>query len=250
MATGVVYDDQVISTVNIDKSWITPCSLYSNRNHAEITSQFLRVKFKNSSAVECDRQAHSNSYVEAKGFVIEHHDDTHVDHGQFDYGNSDPTDRDHQDALPDAVDTDYSAPLATFRDGMIRPDVYMDIQYYAAFARIWYSPTISGIRGYRQNGSYAGDLRWQSVEFAPAPGYYFAGYVTELGSPVTRTVRVYHRDTGEMLGETTSSGVGGYYYLETTYSGAQYIITLDDPSGDSYNLLGYDLMVPTTISGG
>jgi hypothetical protein len=62
-------------------------------------------------------------------------------------------------------------------------------------------------------------------------------------------VRAYHRDTGELLGDATSSGVGGYYYLETTYSGSQYIITLDDTSGDTYNLLGYDLMVPTTISG-
>jgi hypothetical protein len=250
MTGSDLYDDQTISIVNMDKSWITPCSLYSNRNHAEIASNFLRVKFKNSSAVECDRQSTSSSYVEARGFVVEHHDETHVDHGQFDFGSSDPTDRDHQDALPDAIDTDYSAPLATFRDGMVRPDTYMGTEYYAAFARIWYSPNTSTIRGYRQNGSYAVDLRWQSVEFAPAPGYYVGGYVTEEGSAVERTVRSYRRDTGAFLNETTSSGVGGHFYLETSYSGAQYVVCVDDGAGLDYNALIYDSIMPTTISGG
>jgi hypothetical protein len=53
-----------------------------------------------------------------------------------------------------------------------------------------------------------------------------------------------------MLGETTSSGIGGYYYLETTYSGEQYIVALDADIDPTFNLLGYDLMIPTTISGG
>jgi hypothetical protein len=249
MAAAVTTDTDTISEVDLSKSWIVPCSIYSERNHAEAEDSFAFVRFQSSTVVQVNRRGSVSALV-LSSQVVKHHDDTYVDHGQFDFGSSDPTDRDHQDVLPDAVDTDYSAPIVTIRDGMIEcPSTYSATDYYKYFARCWYSPTVSGIRGYRQNGSEAGILRWQSVEFAPAPGYFFAGYVTELGSPVERTVRAYHRDTGELLGETTSSGVGGYYYLETTYSGAQYIITLDDPSGDTYNLLGYDLMIPTTISG-
>ena len=251
MNTGVTYDDQTISEVNINKSWIVPHSFYSTRDHATADDYFVLVKFKNSTSVECFRRTASASYIQVATHVIEHHDDTHVDHGQFDFGNGDPTHRDHQDALPDAVDLNYAAPISTARDGMIRnvASSGFSVNYYRAVARVWYQST-TNLRGERQQSGITHKGRYQLIEFAKAPGYYFAGYVAELGSPVTRTVRAYHRDTGELLGETTSSGVGGYYYLETTYSGSQYIITLDDPSGDSYNLLGYDLMVPTTISGG
>jgi hypothetical protein len=246
MGSGVTYDDQTITEVDLNKSWIVPCSLYCDRNHYEVSSVFPRVKFKNSTAVECDRQSGTFTCAPA-GYVVTHHDDTHVDHGQFDY----TSENDHQDALPDAIDTNYSAPITTFRDGMFPYlSVGVGSNYDSMMARVWYSPDNETIRAYRQATAYPGSLRWQSVEFAPAPGYYFAGYVKELGSPAVRTVRAYHRDTGELLGETTSSGVGGYYYLETTYSGEQYLVCLDNPGGDTYNLLGYDLMVPTTISGG
>jgi hypothetical protein len=49
--------------------------------------------------------------------------------------------------------------------------------------------------------------------------------------------------------ETTSSGLGGYFYGETSYSGTHYVVCLDDEAGESYNLLAYDLVLPTTISG-
>jgi hypothetical protein len=253
MGTGSTYDDQTISTIDMNKSWITPCSLYSNRNHAEAASQFMRVKFKNSSAVECDRQSHRNSYIQVRGHVVTHHDDTNVYHGQFDF----TTDTGHTDVLPAAVDDDYAAAIATFRDGMIRPDVYEGTDYRRVMGRMnLVSPDYDDIVAYRQDGGVAGDLRWQVVQFAPAPGYYFGGYVTEQPTPsdpvtpVVTTVRCYRRDTGEFMGEATSSGTGGYYYLETTYSGEHYVVALDPAGGESYNILGYDLMVPTTISGG
>ena len=69
-------------------------------------------------------------------------------------------------------------------------------------------------------------------------------------SPVERTVRSYRRDTGAFLNETTSSGVGGHFYLETSYSGAQYVVCVDDDTGLDYNALIYDSIMPTTISGG
>jgi len=77
---------------------------------------------------------------------------------------------------------------------------------------------------------------------------YFSGYVYELGNPVQRTVYLHNRSTGELLDTTTSSG-NGYYYLETTYSGAHYIVCLDDAAGEDYNDLIIGNVYPTTISG-
>ena len=209
----------------------------------------MLTKFQNSTSVEAYRRG-TTSYIQVDTFVVEHHDDTHVDHGQFDFGSSDPTDRDHQDTLPDAVDLNYAAPISTARDGMVKnTSAYAGSDYYRYFARVWYQDD-STIRAYRQQGNEAAQLRWQSIEFAPAPGYYVGGYVTEEGAPAVRTVRSYRRDTGEFLNETTSSGVGGYFYLETSYSGSQYVVCVDDPAGLDYNALIYDSIMPTTISGG
>ena len=244
--SGVNYDDQTITTVDLNKSWIATCSQKSTRNHAAPSATFTRVKFKNSGAVECDRRD-STSAITIYGQVVEHHDDTTVYGGQFDF--TAPS-TNEQAALPATVDEEFAAAIPTMRDGMCKDDTGISFDYDRAFAHFKITNSGTTIDSYRQTGTDDVNERWQVIEFAPAPGYYFAGYITELGTPVTRTVRAYHRDTGEMLGETTSSGVGGYYYLETTYSGSQYIITLDDPSGDAYNLLGYDLMIPTTISGG
>ena len=82
--------------------------------------------------------------------------------------------------------------------------------------------------------------------------YYFTGYVYEENnsSPVSRTVRIYNRDTGDLIDSTTSSG-NGYYYIETTYSGSHYLVALDDNTGTQYNLAVLDRMAPavTTTSG-
>lgn len=75
---------------------------------------------------------------------------------------------------------------------------------------------------------------------------YFSGYVYEIDVPVSRKIYVYNRDTGALVNYTTSSG-DGYYYIETTYSGAHYIVALDDESGESYNAVILDKMVPETI---
>ena len=75
--------------------------------------------------------------------------------------------------------------------------------------------------------------------------YYFRGSVNELGVTVSRTIRAHRVDTGELVGETTSSG--GTFELETTYSGAQYIVCLDDYNDSNvYNDLIYGHMFPTT----
>ena len=79
------------------------------------------------------------------------------------------------------------------------------------------------------------------------PVYYFSGYVYEQGVPAAdRIVRAYNRSTGLLVVETTSSG-NGYYYLETSYSGAHYLVALDDDVGNSYNLARLDNIMPVEV---
>ena len=78
---------------------------------------------------------------------------------------------------------------------------------------------------------------------------YISGYVKEGTIPVNRQVYLHNRDTGELITSTTSSGVGGYFYMETTYSGAHYVVCLDDAIGVSYNDLIYGNIYPATTSG-
>ena len=79
--------------------------------------------------------------------------------------------------------------------------------------------------------------------------YYFDGYVKEEGIAVIRTVRAHQHDTGDTVFETTSSGLGGYFYGETSHSGTHYVLVFDNAAGASYNTLVYDNVIPTTISG-
>lgn len=74
--------------------------------------------------------------------------------------------------------------------------------------------------------------------------YYFSGYTTEKGAPVSRKVSVYDRLTGELEDTTTSSGGNGYYYLESTLSGTHFIVAFDDDAGEDYNALILDKLLP------
>jgi hypothetical protein len=78
---------------------------------------------------------------------------------------------------------------------------------------------------------------------------YISGYVKEGTTPVNRQVYLHNRDTGALITSTTSSGAGGYFYLETTYSGAHYVVCLDDVAGADYNDLIYGNIYPATTSG-
>lgn len=55
------------------------------------------------------------------------------------------------------------------------------------------------------------------------------------GSPVVRTLRVYRRDTGVLLDETTSNGATGMYSVTTSYAGEVQVVMLDDLSGTIEN---------------
>ena len=77
--------------------------------------------------------------------------------------------------------------------------------------------------------------------------YYYHGYVTQLDLPAARQVRLYHRDSGDLMDETTSDVSTGYYYLTTSVSGSHYVVVLDDDAGDDYNALISDRLGPLGI---
>ena len=55
------------------------------------------------------------------------------------------------------------------------------------------------------------------------------------GNPVARTVRVYRRDTGALLGETNSSPTTGAYSVSNAYAGEVQVVMLDDAAGTIEN---------------
>lgn len=98
-------------------------------------------------------------------------------------------------------------------------------------------------------GSYDTYGFYQIMEFPGYKAYYMEGHTYEEGYPAARTVRAYRADTGEVMDETTSSGTTGYFRLETTYSGAHYVICLDADAEPDFNDLIYGKIYPTVISG-
>jgi len=76
--------------------------------------------------------------------------------------------------------------------------------------------------------------------------YYFSGYVYERGIPVSRQVYAYYKASGKLISSTISDD-NGYYYLETTYSGAHFLVCTDDLYGVDYNDLIIGNVFPTEI---
>ena len=154
----------------------------------------------------------------------------------------------NEDTLSPTVDLDYTIANIPITQSTQKNNTTGDSNTYTAWfdAEITDSSTIRIDRQGAVTGS-EGTVAWEAITF-PSTLHYFDGYVQEFGVGVDRTVRVHRRDTGEAVGETTSSGVDGYFYLETSYSGTQYLLCLDDLAGESFNAIVYDLMVPT-VSG-
>lgn len=87
-------------------------------------------------------------------------------------------------------------------------------------------------------------VSYESIE--TEPHYYYDGYVKEYGLPVSRTVRLYRRDTGILM-DSTVSDTDGYYYLTTTLSGEHFVVAFDDDIGDVFNALVADRLEPRGI---
>lgn len=68
-----------------------------------------------------------------------------------------------------------------------------------------------------------------------------SGTVLELGSPVAKTVRLYDRAGGQLLGETTSDPSTGAFSIPALDRSNTYVVAFDPPT---FNALVYDAVVP------
>lgn len=63
-----------------------------------------------------------------------------------------------------------------------------------------------------------------------------SGTITDInGGGVPRTVRIYQRDTGALLGSVLSNAVSGAYSFTTAYTGEVQVIMVDDAAGSIEN---------------
>ena len=140
------------------------------------------------------------------------------------------------------------------------PSYIYDAVFYDAYDDSQISSTVYGTQSGQQAGvimSTPSGINYQWYMTATSSGTYdtsntytfsnrflYDGYVTQEAVPVNRVVRLYHRDTGELMDSTTSSGAGGYYYLGTTISGEHFIVAFDDDLGNNYNALILDKLLP------
>ena len=63
-----------------------------------------------------------------------------------------------------------------------------------------------------------------------------SGIVSDTGgNPLVRTIRVYRRDTGALLGSTASSDSTGAWSFSDAYTGEVQVVMLDDALGTLEN---------------
>lgn len=63
-----------------------------------------------------------------------------------------------------------------------------------------------------------------------------SGKVVDFNAnPVARTLRVYRRDTGELIGSGTSSAVTGEYAIAVAHTEEVQVVMLDDAAGTLEN---------------
>jgi len=79
--------------------------------------------------------------------------------------------------------------------------------------------------------------------FYPIYLYEVSGKVKEQLNFVSRKVRLYNRDSGELISETTSDS-NGDFSITLASQNECYAVCLDDDSGVEYNALIYDRIIP------
>ena len=144
----------------------------------------------------------------------------------------------NNDADWDVLDTQTNVPVWTALGEMRTYSISSSADYR------YYKLDITSSQG----GSYLTVGELELIEALPT-SYYIEGYVKEGTIPVNRQIYLHNRNTGALITSTTSSGAGGYFYMETTYSGAHYVVCLDDVAGADYNDLIYGNIYPATTSG-
>ena len=108
---------------------------------------------------------------------------------------------------------------------------------YRKVLRTW--TAISG--GVRMFGNtLAADSRRYNNELGRAT---ISGIVYENSVPKERLVRVYRRDTGELLSSVTSSAADGSYSLPIAYTGHVFLVAFDAAGAPLLNAVVLDYMV-------
>lgn len=94
------------------------------------------------------------------------------------------------------------------------------------------------------NNTYAYEGCVYEYNLITSDVYGFEGYVKQNDAYVSRIVRVYNRNTGELLAQTTS-GVDGHYTITNLLDSSElYAVCLDDDIDPVYNALIYDRIIP------
>lgn len=244
-------DEATITAVDMTKSFVIS-SYYNEYGDRDTRYAGVSSWLKDSTTVRIEQELNASfpadSHAAAQVITLED-EDAYVQRNHQIWAGGDTI---KQGSLSPEVELDYSIPWIPTLTSMQWNDTDAD---NAVFFMTYFNSSTQ-IEVTRAASGAGADVYWEAIQFRGAPSGFFAGYVTEQPTPAspetaltTATVRAYRRDTGELMAETTSSGVGGYYYLETTYSGIHYLICLDPSGGETYNLLGYDLVYPTTFSG-
>jgi hypothetical protein len=76
------------------------------------------------------------------------------------------------------------------------------------------------------------------------PTFVFTGYVQVYSIPAQRTVLLYRRSTGELVGTTTSDPNTGYFEIPGAYSDYHFVVILPLLT-EEFNLLGKDRLHPS-----
>jgi len=85
-----------------------------------------------------------------------------------------------------------------------------------------------------------GTARYTAAFTPPSAFPNFAGQIAgvitdDAAAPVARVVRAYRRDTGALVGNTTSSAADGSYSMDLLTLDQCSVIALDNASGDVFN---------------
>lgn len=106
-----------------------------------------------------------------------------------------------------------------------------------------YSGYLDEIRITKGKARYTSGFTPPNVAFSLLGQYTYtiSGLVRDdSGSFVIRTVRLYRRDTGALVAETSSNGTTGVFTFSNPEDREYYVVALDDVSGTQYNALIYD----------
>jgi hypothetical protein len=86
------------------------------------------------------------------------------------------------------------------------------------------------------------------ITYTGADIYQVTGYVKQQDVPVQRTLYIYDRTSGELMGKTQSNPSTGYYSVTTTASGMHHVVALDDVTDIyDYNDLIISKVYPTKV---